>query len=96
MKRNMNEDLDYIIHNATKMHRVFKFSKSHIKNRNIYLKNTNYDLEVFRSLDFKVMKKFLWNYQYDYLVFGYNPHNALKKIERIMGRLSKEDKLSSA
>ncbi|XP_075246999.1 uncharacterized protein LOC142340309 [Convolutriloba macropyga] len=41
---------------------------------------------VNQNLDLNVVKQFLWQYRYDYIVFGYNPHNALKKIERIVGR----------
>ena len=82
-KETMNEDLDYIINNATEMHHVVNFHHNNQKSGHRKLKKTVYDSELFSNVSIQVVKRFLWAYRHDYIAFGYNPFSALQKFEQI-------------
>ena len=80
----MNEDLDYIINDLTRMHETVFFSANGTQtNQNISINKSQYDKGVLKTLSFHNLLAFIYEYRFDYVAFGYNPYHAILKYQEI-------------
>ena len=77
----LETDLDYLINNATKFYKRLNYHKydSAKVGKSFQLKKTSYWKLESEKLDFEALVMFLWKYRLDYMAFGYNPHDSLRK-----------------
>ena len=77
----MISDIDAIINHKTKLHLNIPFDPREDHSKVSLNNTTNKSMQdIYRELDPKLMKKFIWKYRLDYLAFGYNPYKVLSKL----------------
>ena len=79
----LESDLDFLINNATNFRKALKYHRSEPGSPK--LKQTLYWKLKSEQVDLEALLMFLWRYRLDYLAFGYNPHEALKKYRDVFG-----------
>ena len=79
----LSADMDYVINDATEMHRTLNYtSQSSVGSK--FLNNKTDDSRLRNmALEPHVLHQFIWKYRHDFLAYGYNPHEAIKKAETL-------------
>ncbi|XP_075265787.1 carbohydrate sulfotransferase 9-like [Convolutriloba macropyga] len=80
-------DLGIIVNNLTSMQEKIQISPT---NQNLYdpskpANKSKYDKNKIRSLSLDTIFEFIWAYRYDYLAYGFNPHNTLMQFLHMKG-----------